>query len=118
MKREEILHDLTQWQERMKGCEDAMDSLSLVIGSNPEAPLQSSVFALMGELTRQISIRNGFCEEWLESWWLECQFGATALVAGLPGEPLREITTLDGLVALITDDIAMADMGAAQRGEV
>lgn len=45
----------------------------------------------------------GIGDEWLEAWWLEQSFGEHPMKAGLKGEPLRIITTLSELLALVRD---------------
>ena len=89
----------------MRECEAQMDALSGLIGINPESPLQSAVYGLMGEHTRRVADLIGCPDEWLEAWWLDHKFGDDPMHAGLVGEPMREITTLEQLLALICDDL-------------
>jgi len=113
MNRAQMLALLTEWQERMQACDRALAELSAVVGSSPEGPLQSAVSALMGMLTAQVAQRCGFGGEWLEAWWIEHQFGARPMQAGLVGEPMRDLRTLDDLLALIVDDINADDADTA-----
>ncbi len=114
MNRPDALNLLNRWQERMQDAENNMGQLTAIVGSSPESPLQSAVYAVMGDYTRQVADRIGCSDEWLQSWWLDQNFGEHPLRAGIFGEPLREISTLEDLVALIVDDAAVADQETAQ----
>src|SRR3546814_9810432 len=82
MKHEDAIRILTTWQERMQDCEQRMGELGALIGTSPEAPLQASVYGLMGDYTKAISTRLGCSDEWLEAWWLEHNFGEWPMSAG------------------------------------
>jgi hypothetical protein len=112
MNRPEALHLLTRWQERMQDANDNMDALAQIIGCTPESPLQSAIYGLMGDYTQQVADRIGCSTEWLEAWWLDHNFGERPMSAGIVGEPLRDISTLEDLVALIVGDAAKADQEA------
>ena len=77
-----MLHHLRQWQSAMQAAEQRLDALS--------------------ELT-------GASLEWLEPWWLEHAFGARPMQAGLHGEPLRTLGTIEELVQLIADDLTASE---------
>ena len=98
-----MLHHLRQWQSAMQAAEQRLDALSELTGINPEAPLFETIYNLMGLATRQVADLTGASLEWLESWWLEHAFGARPMQAGLVGEELRDMATLEELVALICD---------------
>lgn len=104
MKREEVVRRLHEWQDAMRDMEGALDGLRTLTGCEPESPLVSGVLALQGLATRQTAELIGTAPEWLETWWLEHNFGERPLRAGLVGEPLRTISTLEELVALIVED--------------
>jgi hypothetical protein len=104
--RDRKLAILKAWQERMQACEAATDDLIRLTMAAPESPLINSVYSVMGLATRQASDLVGCTDEWLSAWWLEHKFGERPMQAGLTGEPLRDISTLDELVALICDDEA------------
>ena len=98
-----MLHHLRQWQSAMQAAEQRLDALSELTGINPEAPLFEAIYNLMGLATRQAADLTGASLEWLEPWWLEHAFGARPMQAGLVGEELRDIVTLEELVELICD---------------
>lgn len=100
------LHTLTLWQERMQAAEDAADQLRALTGGSPESPIFAGIYGLMGLCTRQTAELAACSSDWLEAWWLDHQFGARPMQAGLAGQPLRQITTLPDLAALIFDDEA------------
>lgn len=108
----QVLAVLDDWQARMREAEAQHEALRAVVGCNPEGPLQTAISRLQGALTEQVAARCRISVAWLETWWLECDLGAKPLHAGLVGEPLRTITSLAALLALITDDDALADAGA------
>ena len=78
-----MLHHLRQWQSAMQAAEQRLDALSELTGINPEAPLFESLYGLMGLATRQ--------------------------AAGLHGEPLRTLGTIEELVQLIADDLTASE---------
>jgi hypothetical protein len=104
-----MLHHLRQWQSAMQAAEQRLDELSELTGINPEAPLFESLYGLMGLATRQAADLTGASLEWLEPWWLEHAFGARPMQAGLHGEPLRTLGTIEELVQLIADDLTASE---------
>lgn len=104
-----MLHHLRQWQSAMQAAEQRLDALSELTGINPEAPLFESLYGLMGLATRQAADLTGASLEWLEPWWLEHDFGARPMQAGLHGEPLRTLSTIEELVQLIADDLTASE---------
>lgn len=93
-----------EWQDTMRECEAQMYALAAIIGSSPESPLQDAVYRLMGAYTRSVSAHIGCNDEWLEAWWLDHNFGEKPMRAGLADEELRDIGSLDDLLALVADD--------------
>lgn len=106
MIREQKLAMLKTWQERMQACEHATTQLVSLTGAAPESPLIDAIYRVMGLATRQAADLTGCADEYLMAWWLEHQFGERPMQAGLVGEPMRDISTLGDLVALICDDEA------------
>ena len=97
---------LTDWQERMRELEAQMDALAGLIGTSPESPLQAAVYAVMGAYTRTVGQALGAWDDVLLDWWTEHNFGERPMQIGLDGEPLRTITAIEELAALIADDAA------------
>ena len=56
-----------------------------------------------GLATRQVAEMTDTPIDWLEAWWMEHHFGERPMRAGLVGEELRDIVTLEELVELICD---------------
>lgn len=106
--REHRLQIMTEWGGRMKDCEEAVSVLVELTGASPESKLIDAIYRVMGLATRQASDLIGCADEWLTAWWLEHQFGEVPMKAGLSGQPLREIRTIEDLAALIFDDAAIA----------
>lgn len=80
-----------------------MDSLTSLVGVAPESPLPAAIYRLQGAYTRAVSDLLGISSEWLEVWWMEHDYGERPMKAGLKGDPLRNITTLAELLALVRD---------------
>lgn len=93
-----------RWQTAMVELDAQMDSLTSLVGVAPESPLPAAIYKLQGAYTRAVSAMLGISDEWLEVWWLEHNYGDRPMKAGLKGEPLRNITTLAELLALVRDD--------------
>ena len=110
MTREQNLAMLKTWQERMQACEHATTQLVSLTGAAPESPLIDAIYSVMGLATRQAADLIGCSDQWLSAWWLEHQFGLSPMRAGLEGEPLRTICTLDDLLKMICDDEAKETM--------
>ena len=102
---------LREWQTRMAACEESVSVLVELTGASPESQLIDSIYSVMDLATRQASDLIGCADEWLTAWWLEHQFGEVPMKAGLSGQPLREIKTIEELAALIFDDEAIAGKG-------
>lgn len=81
-----------------------VDSLTSLVGVAPESPLPAAIYKMQGDYTRVVSDLLGISDEWLMTWWLEYNHGDRPMKAGLKGEPLRNITTLADLLALVRDD--------------
>jgi len=101
MTHEQKLALLTTWQERMQACESVTVDLIALTGAAPESRLIDAIYSVMGLATRQAADLIGCAEEYLTAWWLEHQFGERPMQAGLVGEPLRNIRTIEELAALI-----------------
>lgn len=112
-RRATVLEALETWQTHMQACAARMHELRALVGSEPESPLLEAVSGLKSGYTAAVSVVTGIDSEWLEVWWLEHAFGAKPMRAGLQGEALRTITTLDALVDLILADQATEEDGHA-----
>ncbi|MGH8117650.1 MAG: hypothetical protein ACREPY_12990 [Rhodanobacteraceae bacterium] len=88
----------------MQALEARMRELHTLLGHTPESPLPDAVYRVAGAYTDAVSALLDVVPEWLQAWWLEHDFGTRAMQAGLNGEPLRELATLDALLDLIVDD--------------
>lgn len=109
MIRDEILHHLSAWQDAMREVDKQYEKMYALMGVAPESPLWKAVGDMQNLLTDQAADLCCIGADWLMAWWLEHQFGETPMKAGLHGEELREIRTLEELVALICDDTEAAD---------
>lgn len=103
MTNDEALRIAERWQDAMVECDAQMDSLCTLIGVSPESPLPAAIYKMQGAYTRAVSDLLGISSEWLEVWWMEHDYGERPMKAGLKGDPLRNITTLAELLALVRD---------------
>ena len=100
----EILRHLNAWQAAMREMDKQYDALHALTGITPESPLWKAVGNMQSLLTEQAADLCSIGADWLMEWWLEHDFGDVPMKAGLVGQELREIRTLDDLVTLICDD--------------
>lgn len=103
------LQHLRPWQDAMQALEEQLQALIRLLDCHPESPLITAIHALQGLATRQAAALAGTTDDWLEAWWLEADFGANPIKAGLVDEPLRTLSTLEDLVELVIDDLRAAE---------
>ena len=84
-----------------------MCNFNVIADPGPESMLCSTVLDLLDAYRKTIEDQHGIDDDWLEWWRLECRLGETPLEAGLAGEEMRTIATLDDLIALVIDHVAM-----------
>ena len=87
------------WYATVKDAGEAVDELDRVVGCSPESPLSQAIYAMVIAYTDAVQDAHGL-GDWLNWWWLECEMGKTPLSASIGDEPLREIATLEDLIAL------------------
>ena len=87
------------WHTTVKATGEAVDALDRVVGCSPESPLSQAIYAMVIAYTDAVQDALGL-DTWLEWYWLECEMGETPLSASIGDEPLREIATLEDLIAL------------------
>lgn len=100
-----------EFHERVTEVERVIDALNQSLMMQPESELCSSVWALVGGYKDALGAAYSI-DPWLEWWWLECGLGTKPMQAGLAGEELRTIATVDDLVQLILDDLIKSEAEA------
>ena len=90
------------WHTTVKATGEAVDALDRVVGCSPESPLSQSIYAMVIAYTDAVQDAHGL-DTWLEWYWLECEMGETPLSASIGDEPLREIATVEDLIALCAE---------------
>jgi hypothetical protein len=103
----EIEKAVREFDEQARAVEALIDSLRDVFDPAPESRVCQVPWDLLGAYIRAIDAKHHI-GGWLEWWWAECRLGETPLAAGLPGEAMREIATVDDFVRLVCDDAALA----------
>lgn len=104
---EKVEKAIRDFHERVSEIESVTDAMSEVLSMAPECALHSAILALIGGYRDALGAAYSI-DGWLEWWWLECGLGSKPMRAGLAGEELRAIATIDDLVRLICDDLAQA----------
>jgi len=103
---------IRDFHNRVGDIERVTDALNAVLMGHPESDFNMALWAVVGAykdaLDEAYSIGS-----WLEWWWLECSLGNNPMQAGLAGEELRTIATIDDLVTLVLDDLKQSEMEAA-----
>lgn len=99
-------HAIRQFHERAAGARDVLDSLDNVLSLTPESPLFEAMWALVGGYIEALGA-SFHIDGWMEWWWSECLLGEKPMKAGLPGQELREIATVDDLVQLVLADLEL-----------
>ena len=87
------------WYATVKATGEAVDALNNIVGCSPESPMSQAIYAMVIAYTDAVQDAHGL-DTWLEWYWLECEMGETPLSASIGDEPLREIATVDDLIAL------------------
>lgn len=105
---ERIAEILTKWQAVMRECELRMDQLAALVGPVVDSPIGDSVYRVMGAYTKQVADVIEWCDETLESWWIDHNFGERPMGIGFPGEELRMISTVEELSSFIAEDLKRA----------
>jgi hypothetical protein len=89
---------LGKWQNAMMEVEAQYDALAAVVGCVPESPLFEAISRLKSAYTNAVAQLVCDEHEWLEWWWLECDFGrrGKTLSATMPnGEVVYPSSTSD-----------------------
>lgn len=102
-----VEQQVREWHEALIGLFEIRERLDDVLNINPESPLNTAIYELIGSYNRALGWPHSI-EGWLEWWWIECRMGESPMRAGLPGEDMRLISTVDDLVKLIIDDLKQA----------
>ena len=93
------------WHEHMIEVERVMSELEAVVGSCPEAPINTAIWSLIGGYIRALDSAYHI-GGWLDWWRWECDLGATPMQAQPFGYEMRLIATIDDFVQLVCDDLA------------
>lgn len=102
MTRKKILKHLIEWESVQKALDVQLNQLYTLTLCQPDGPLLDAIYAVTGAYTEAVSLIVGDNNEWLNWWRYETEFGARPMEAANLNEALREITTLNELVGLIS----------------
>ena len=109
MNYEKLEADIHRWHDEVARADALIDQLSAIFGDTPDSYLTETIWSLIGAYKAALVSAYGPVDEWLDWWWHECNLGARPKQAGLPGEPMRTIATINDLFQLITDDIKISE---------
>lgn len=107
-KAERITADIRAWHEAVVDLESKIDALDEVLDIAPESPLRLAIWSLVGGYIRALD-HAWDIGGWLEWWWEELRMGECPSQAGLKGQEMRSIATLDDLIKIALDDLVIAD---------
>jgi len=103
----EKLATLHAWEAHVKAISAVYEADRLACGALIESPRWEAVYGLLSAHTmmvaQSIAPDDATAEnvaEWLD-WWQELDFGARARKAGIAGQEMREIRTLEDLLWII-----------------
>jgi len=110
---EKVEKAIRQFHERVTEIERITDLLNSALMMAPESGLNAAIWALIGGYKDALGDAY-FIDEWLEWWWMECNLGAKTMQAGLLGEEMRTIATLEDFIRLVCDDLARSENECAK----
>ena len=103
----EKLATLQAWEANVKAISAVYEADRLACGALIESPRWEAVYGLLEAHTMMVAqaiapddATAGDVAEWLD-WWHEMDFGARARKAGIAGQEMREIRTLEDLLWII-----------------
>lgn len=97
--------------ERAAAAGELMEQLDALIGLQPESPLSTAVWSVLGGWERALDEAYDL-GGWLDWWWLECGLGARPKGVRLPGGEERLIATVDELVKVVLIDLRRCEARA------
>ena len=104
----EKLAALQAWEAHVKATRAVYEADRLACGALIESPRWETVYGLLDAYTTLIADRirpdhlgADQVTEWLDWWAFECDFGAKPKQAGIVGQEMREIRTLEDLLWII-----------------
>lgn len=113
----DILPILQRWAETITAAEEAFEPVSESLGSVPEAPLPTALYALYGLADEWAGTAIGCGTGWIEWYRIENSMGERGHEAGFDGE-LKPIRTLEDLAELLAEDLRRADMESVATSPV
>ena len=103
----EKLSALRAWEAHVKAISAVYEADRLACGADIESPRWRAVYGLLEAHTMMVAqaiapddATAREVAEWLD-WWQELDFGARAREAGIAGQEMREIRTLEDLLWII-----------------
>lgn len=96
---------IRDFDKHARAVESLIKGFKVIAEPAPESMLCDTVFGLLTAYRKTIEDQHGIDDDWLEWWRLECRLGETPLEAGLAGEEMRTIATIDDLVAIVIGHI-------------
>ena len=97
--RDQVTTAIWEWMERVQCAELQLNAVADLFGGlDYAAPLPEAVSALSGGYTKAVSKIVGDEGDWLEYFWIDCEFGANPLGV-IPEKGAAEIQ-IDGPEAL------------------
>ncbi len=106
---DEIRISLSRWNTSVQACSEMMDGFNSLVGYAGEHPFGKAIYGVMDSYTRSVAEVVGWDYDTLTDWCVSHEFGASPMMIGFKGEPMREITTIEALSDFIIEDLRRAE---------
>lgn len=103
MNKNEVLVELTKWQDTQKALDAQLDLLYDLMGNSGESPLMEAIYNIAGAHTDAVAALIGDESKWLYWWKYECRFGEKLMSAAKAGGKFRPVKTLKQLAWMISE---------------
>lgn len=109
--KDRIASAIRNFHARALAAQAVLDAVDDVLDITPESKLNQAVWDLVGGYISALDAAYSI-GPWLEWWWNECTLGEKPGMAGIRNEPMRKIRTLDDLIGIALDDLALGEVMA------
>lgn len=108
LKQQQLAEDVRKFHERATDFETRMDAMAEMLWMSPECPIRQAGWGVIDGHVSALD-RAWNIGSWLEWWWQELSLGEKPSEAGLTGEEMRQIRTIEDLIQIIVDDLQRAE---------
>lgn len=105
---QQIAEDVRKFHDRATEFEARMDAIAELLWMSPECPIRQAAWGVIGGYIGGLD-RAWNIGSWLKWWWQELNLGEKPGEAGLTGEEMRSIRTIEDLIQIIQDDLRASE---------